>query len=133
MATLPAWRCSCSIAQKPRWRSGTTVAILPLPWPLRRVPWTASCCCWPTDPSSQPLDAALKALAARYKADPSDALRDCIKQLLALGAVSPDFETSQGLQPIIKECVQRSRLPHLINKAVVGALAHSGAERARKE
>ena len=85
------------------------------------------------DPSSQPLDLALKHLATRYKTAPSDVLRDCIEQLLALGAMASDPETAQVLRPISRDLAQRARVPHLVNEAVVGALAHSGAKRAREE
>ena len=76
-------------------------------------------------PSSQRLDAALVHLAAAYKAAPTnDALKECCEKLLALGAICIDPETADALRPIVKDMAQRARIPHLINEAVVTALAH---------
>jgi hypothetical protein len=77
-------------------------------------------------PKEQPLDAALKLLAIRYKADPTDVLQGCCERLLALGAVIVDRKTGEALRPITTDVAQRARIPHLINEAVVTALAHSG-------
>jgi ankyrin repeat protein len=77
-------------------------------------------------PASQPLDAALRFLAARYKRKQSQGLRECIEELMALGAVSLDPETAEAVRGISADLAQRARLPHLINEAVIGALAHRG-------
>jgi hypothetical protein len=85
-------------------------------------------------PKEQSLDGALANLAFRYEAAPTDALQACCERLLALGAVILDPRTGRALRPITTDVAQRARIPHLINEAVVTALAHSrsrGTKRAR--
>lgn len=77
-------------------------------------------------PAAQKLDMALGKLAARYAAaegSSSEALRDCIEHLLALGAVPLDPDMYKTLWPIIRDCVQRARVPHLINEAIIAGLS----------